>query len=164
MWLVNYQDWVCLCQNIDRTPGTEFVEFHGNTAGILATCIKGLAIDNHCIYRAIGSKAVNLGKLCRVIDKVADFFAVILCKMIFSYLERFVHALPNRDAWHNDDELAPAVAFVELVHRLYIGVCFTNTGFHFDGEVIVAFEFLRRLNLSCALNGTNMVEYFFIRY
>jgi hypothetical protein len=60
--------------------------------------------------------------------------AVFRFEVVFSYLERLVHAFTDSDS-EDDDELALAEAFVLLVHRLDAGVGLTDPGLHFDGQI-----------------------------
>lgn len=45
------------------------------------------------------------------------------------------YPLPNSNARHDDNELAPAIALVQLEHRLDIAVGLTRAGFHLDIEI-----------------------------
>src|ERR1039457_987608 len=55
--------------------------------------------------------------------------------MVGSIAKSLVDAFTDGDAGHDDDELAPAVALVELEHGLDVAVCFASAGFHLDIEV-----------------------------
>ncbi len=48
--------------------------------------------------------------------------------------ETLLHALADGDARHHDDELAPAVAAVQFVHRLDVGVGLARTRLHLYGQ------------------------------
>ena len=74
-------------------------------------------------------------KLLRVVDETPDTLAVLLQKMLRRDLERFMNALANRDARHDDDELAPPKSLVQLEHRLDVAVGLASARFHFDVEI-----------------------------
>ena len=60
---------------------------------------------------------------------------VLLQKVIRSVLEGLGHALPDSDAGDHHDELAPAVALVQLEHRLDVTVGLAGARLHLDVEV-----------------------------
>ena len=60
---VDDQDRVRFRNNIDRPAGTEFVQFHVNTSGILSLGIERLGVDDHDVDGAVGGKAVDLCQL-----------------------------------------------------------------------------------------------------
>ena len=74
------QNRVGLGNNINRTAGTELVQFHINSSGILALGVECLGVDNHYVDGIIRSEAVNLRKLCRVVNEEAYLLAIFLCK------------------------------------------------------------------------------------
>ena len=45
--------------------------------------------------------------------------------------EALLNALTNRNARNHDNELAPAIQFIQLEHGLDVNIGFTGTGFHF---------------------------------
>ena len=49
--------------------------------------------------------------------------------------KRLLHALADGDARHDDDELAPAVALVQLEDRLDVAVGLAGAGLHLDVEI-----------------------------
>ena len=57
--LVNNQNWVRFCNDINRATGTEFVQLHVNTPRVLTLGIERLIIDNHDIDGTVRRKAVN---------------------------------------------------------------------------------------------------------
>ena len=52
--------------------------------------------------------------------------------MILRHLKVFFHTLADGDAWHNDDEFAPAIPCVQLKHRFDVNVSFPGSGLHFN--------------------------------
>ena len=132
--LVDDQNRIRLCNNIDGLAAAERVELFVNDALILAG-IERLHVDDHDVDRAVGCKAVYLRQAVRIVDKKADFLVVFACKMLLCGLERFIDALADGDGRHDDDELAPAVTLVQLIHRFDVGIGFARAGFHFNREI-----------------------------
>ncbi len=108
--------------------------FFVNDALVLAG-IERLHVDDHDVDRAVGCKAVYLRQAVGIVDKKADFLVVFARKMLLRGLERFIDALADGDGRHNDDELAPAVALVQLIHRFDIGIGLAGAGLHLDGKI-----------------------------
>ena len=119
---VNNQNRIGLGNNIDRTAGTEFVQFHVNSSGILALGVECLGVNNHNIDGVIRSEAVNLRKLCGVVDEEANLLPVFLCKMLLGHLEGLVDTFTDSHAQYNHDELTPTVVLVQFIHGFDIGV------------------------------------------
>ena len=69
--------------------------------------------------------------------------SVFLREMFSRHRERLAHALTNRHARHHDDKFAPAVKPIELVHRLYVGVCFADARFHLHRKISAVKPFTR---------------------
>jgi hypothetical protein len=67
--------------------------------------------------------------------KKRAFLAVAFQKVLGGDLQRLVHALADGDAGHHDDELAPAMALVQLEHALDVAVGLAGAGFHLYVEV-----------------------------
>ena len=55
----------------------------------------------------------------------------MLHEMVNGNFKGLLHALANGDRRHDHDELAPAIALVQLEHRLDIHIGFARAGFHF---------------------------------
>ena len=132
--LVDDQNRIRLCNNIDGLAAAEGIKFFVNDALVLAG-IERLHVDDHDVDRAVGCKAVYLCQAVGIVDKKADFLVVFARKMLLRGLERFIDALADGDGRHNDDELAPAVALVQLIHRFDIGIGLARSGFHLDGKI-----------------------------
>ena len=140
LWLIDNHYRICFGDDINRTSGTKLIKLHINTPGVLASCVKRLAVDNHHVNCTIRSKTVNLGELRGIINEVADFLSVILGKMLLRHLERLINTLTNSYAWYNYDKFAPAVPLVKLVHGLDICIGFADTCFHLNGQVKTAYK------------------------
>lgn len=67
--------------------------------------------------------------------------------MLLRYLEGLIDAFSNGNAGHDHDKLAPTIVLVQLIHGLDVGVGFTDTGLHLNGQVITAFQPLRGFDL-----------------
>ena len=87
LWLINDNNRIGLCNDINRSSGTKLIQLHINSSGILTLSIKCLRIDYHYTDRIIRRKPVNLCKLRRIIDKETNLLSIFLCKMLLCYLE-----------------------------------------------------------------------------
>ena len=150
--LVDNQNRVRLCNDVNRAAGTEFVQLHVDTTSVLTLGIEGLGIDDHYIDRVVRCETVNLGKLRGVIDEEANLLTILLGKMLLRNLKGLIHALAYSDARDYDNELTPAIVLIELKHCLDVSISFTNAGFHLDCEIIFSLKFRRRRKLVGTLN------------
>lgn len=50
-------------------------------------------------------------------------------------LDIFKHSLPDRHAWHHNDEFLKAVFFREFENRPKVNVGFSRSGFHLNGKM-----------------------------
>ena len=132
--LVDNQNRIRLCNNIDGLAAAERIELFVNDALVLAG-IERLHVDDHDVDRAVRCKTVNFRQTVRIVDEKADFLIIFARKMLLRGLERFIDALADGDGRHDDDELAPAVALVQLVHCFDVGIGFARAGFHFNREI-----------------------------
>ena len=155
--LVNNQNWVRLCNDLNRATGTEFVQLHVNTPRILTLGIERLRVDNHDIDGAVRCKAVNFRELGRIVDEEPDFLAVFLCEMILRHLKGLINALADGDARHDHDELAPTIVLVQLIHRLDVGIGLANARLHFNRQVVATFQLVRWLDLIGTLHLLQML-------
>ena len=89
---------------------------------------------------------VNHLEFLRVIHEEFHPLAILLGKVVAHALEAFQHTFPDGYTWHHDDELQPAVEFVEFKHRLDVCIGLSCTRFHLHGQCSsVAFEIVNRL-------------------
>ena len=108
--------------------------------------VEGLGVDYHHMYVAALREMVYHFEFLRVIDEILHALAIFLGKVVAHAAETFQHSFPDGDAWHHDDELQPAVKFVEFIHRLYVGIGFSRTCFHLHCQCpSVAFDPVDRL-------------------
>ncbi|MPN45257.1 hypothetical protein SDC9_192824 [bioreactor metagenome] len=140
MRFVDDQDGIGFGNHIDRPAAAEAIQFHVDTPGILSPGVERLGIDDHHVERVVAGKAVDLGQLGRVIDKEPDLFSVVLGEVFLRDLERLIYPLADGNAWHHDNELAPAIPLVKLVHRLDVGIGLSRTRLHLDGQVVSSFQ------------------------
>ena len=138
--LVDDEYGVGLRQYVDGPAAPELVELHGDPPRVFAAGVEGLGVDDHGVDGAVGGEAVNLRELGGVVDEVAYPLAVLLGEVLLRDLEGLVHTLPDGHGGHDDDELAPPVTLVQLVHGLDVGVGLAYAGFHLHGEVVAAFQ------------------------
>lgn len=95
---------------------------------------KGLGIDDHDIQPCIAAELAKLLHVATVVDEPASLFVVILHEVFFKHGKTLGYALTDGVVRHHDDELTPAIAFVEFKHRFGINVGFACASFHFDVE------------------------------
>ena len=156
--LVDNQNRVRFCNNINRATGTEFVQLHVNTPRVLTLGIERLRVDNHNVYGAIRRKAVNFRKLSGIIYKKANLLSVFFRKVFLRYLKGLINTLADGNARHDHDELTPTVVLVQLIHGLDVGISLADTGFHFNRQIITTFQLVRRLDLIGALHLLQMFQ------
>ena len=78
--------------------------------------------------------------------------------MLLRHLEGLIDTFSNSNTGNNNNELAPTVVIVQLIHRLDISVCFTDASFHLDGKVESTLQLGRRCNQVCSLNLLYMFQ------
>ena len=156
--LVDNQNRVRFCNNINRATRTELVQLHVNAPRILALGIERLRVDNHNVYGTIRRKAVNFRELGRIVDEEPDLLAVFLRKMLLRHLKGLINALADGNARHDHDELAPTIVLVQLIHGLDVGIGLADAGFHFNRQIITTFQLVRRLDLIGALHLLQMFQ------
>ena len=156
--LVNDQNRVCLCDNVDWAAGTELVQLHVNTPRVLTLGIERLRVDNHDIDGTVRRKAVNFRELGRIVDEEPDLLAVFLCKMLLRHLKGLINTLADSNARHDHDEFAPAVVLVQLIHGLDVGIGLADAGFHLNGQIITTFQLVRWLDLIGTLHLLQMFQ------
>ena len=164
--------------HIDRTPGTEVVALRvDDTGGLVSTApfdvlffVQGrgerLCVDDHDIDSGVAGKIVQFSEVGAAVDEESRLLAVQLHEMVLRHLERLLHALADRDARHDHNELAPAVPLVQLEHSLDVDVGLARAGLHFDVERAssnVLHQFCRTLHVVCVLNLMDVVEQFVFR-
>lgn len=148
----------CLGDDVNGAARTELVQLHIDAPGILAPGVERLGIDDHHIDGAVGGEAVDFGELRGIVDEEADLLPIFLSKMLLRHLKGLVHALPDGNARHHNDKLAPPVMLVQLVHGLDVGVCLADTCFHLDSQVVMPFQMLGWLDLTRALYLLQMLQ------
>ena len=126
--------------HIDRSATLEVVALGVHNQADLILCIllevacKSLRIDNHHVDGSIATIRINLCQVAAVIDKIACLLAVLLHEVLFQHRETLIHTLTDSNAWHDHDELRPAITLVHLKHRLDIDVSLTRTRLHLNIE------------------------------
>ena len=78
-------------------------------------------------------------------------------------LKTLEHAFADGNTWHYNHKFRPAIAGVQLVHGLDIGIGLTRTCFHFDGKgTSVSLQMLHGLQSFCHLYTTHILANAFI--
>ena len=157
---VDDQDGICGSNHVDGLARTESIQLHVDATSILASGGESLRVDNHHVHVRVAGKLVDLRQLLRVVDEALDALAVFCGKVLAHNLERTAHTLTDGDAGHDDDELAPAVQAVQLVHRLDIGVGLACSRLHLYGQAQVAQHHgVRGFQLCIHLHGIHILPY-----
>ena len=85
--------------------------------------------------------------------------------MVFGNLEGFLHPLTDSNARYYDNELCPAISFVEFKHRLDIDISLSCAGFHLNIECdtpeVVA-QCGGDIDIVGSLNGLQVIEQFWV--
>lgn len=120
-----------------------------------------MGIDNHDVQPRVAGEGVELIEVRAVVDEKARFLAVMLHEVILHRLKRLPHALTDRDTRHNDDKLRPAVALVQLEHRLDVDIGLAGTSLHLDVETApsqIAHQRRRSLDIVLLLDTADIRE------
>ena len=136
--LIEDEDRPVGSNHIDRFARLEIIQRVINPAVILAAGVERLDVHHHHIQPGIGRKALQLVKPLRVVDEEARLLAVGLGEVLCRDRQRFGYAFADGDAGHDDDELRPAIAAVQLEHRLDVAIGFARAGLHLDIEMKLA--------------------------
>ena len=114
------------------------------TTGLLAVLVEVvdvLLVDGaHCHHHdldvRVGGEVAHLPELVGVVEEVVEGHpGVEPLEVILGDLQGLVDAFLDRHRRHHDDELAEAIAFVQLEDAAQIDVGLTGAGFHLHGEV-----------------------------
>ena len=132
---VQDQDGSVRADDINRAARLEVVQHLVNAAVVSPTGGKGLHVDDHDVDARIRRKALQVVQLLGVVDEEARLLLVGLQEVLGGDLERLGDALTDGDAGHDDDELAPAIAAVQLEDRLDVAVGLARARFHLHIEV-----------------------------
>lgn len=84
----------------------------------------------------------DLFQLRGIVDKESDLFAVFRLEMLSGRFKGLIDAFPDGDARDDNDEFAPAVAPVQLLHRFDVSIGFSRAGLHLNGEIVFPFQFV----------------------
>ena len=99
------------------------------------------------MHTGIAGKSIYLTELFGVIHKVLHALSVFLSKMLLHALKALQYAFSDGDAWHHHHKLGPAIAGIQFIHGLDVGIGLTRTRLHFDGEGgTYALQLLQLLN------------------
>lgn len=147
-----------LCDDINGLAAAEGVQLFVNDSLVLAG-VERLHIDDHHIDGTVRSEAVHLGEPVGGVDEEPDLLAILPGEVFLSGLEGLVDALPDGHRRHHNDELAPAVAGVELVHGFYISIGLAGARLHLNGQVDTRpGQSVRGLQAAPSLDGVQVVQ------
>ena len=156
--LIDDQDGIGLCNDINGLAAAEGVQLFVNDPLVLAG-VERLHIDDHHIDGAVRSEAVHLGEPVGGVDEEPDLLAILSGKVLLGGLEGLVDALPDSHRRYHDDELAPAVSGVELVHGFDISIGLAGASLHLNGQIDTRpCQRLRRFQTVPALNRLQIFQ------
>ena len=145
-------------EHVNGPPGAEVVHLRADAPGVPAPGVESLGVDNHDMdFRAL-AEMVNLRQIFGVVDKEAGLFAVVLHKVLLHGVEALADALTDGNAGHHHDELAPAVAFVQLKHGFDVNVGFACPGFHLNVQGTGSQAVLQRFRQLDVVPGLGLTD------
>ena len=162
--------------HVNRAAACEFITFGIDNAGgfisfsafdilvFIQRRIESLSVDNHCVYVRTRWKLVNHVQTLWIVDEEADFLSVMLHKVFLSIFKTLVNALADCDRRNYDNEFAPTVSLVQLVHGLCVNIGLTSSCFHFNIKTRFScgmFNLLWADNKIIILNFMNVVQKLF---
>ena len=93
---------------------------------------KRLSVDDHDVDTRITGEGIQLIQVAAVIDEEARLPAVVLHEVVRRDFKGLLHALTDGDARNHNDELAPAIALIQLEQGLDVDVGLARAGLHLD--------------------------------
>ena len=106
----------------------------------------------------IRSKGINLSELLRVVDEVLHALTIFSSKVLCHTLKTLEHAFADGNTWHYNHKFRPAIAGVQLIHGLDVGIGLTRTCFHLNGKgTSVSLQMLHGIQSFCHLYATHIL-------
>ena len=176
--LIENEDRAVRRDHIDRTARAERIALRVDDARLLVPAAplnrlllvqrgsKRLRVDDHHRETRIGRECIQLIQIRTVIDEEPGLLPIVLHEMLRRHLEGLLHALADRNARHHHDELAPAIAAVQLKHRLDIDIRLARPRLHLHIQRALAErcrECIRQMEIACALHTANIREHLLLR-
>ena len=131
---------------------------------VLAGRVERLDVDDHHLHPGVGAEPLQLVELRRAVDERSGLGAVYLLEVLGCHVERLLHALADRHRRHDHDELAPAVALVQLHDRLDVDVGLAGPRLHLDVEVrsagrgLTVLQLVREWEVAGPLHNVDVVQ------
>src|SRR5574344_19175 len=132
--LIHNYNWPVGLNDINRLSAAKFIQFHTDTASILAASIERLHINDHNRQIGTGTEIINIRQILRIVDKKASLLSVVFHKMILHSFKALVDTFTNSNRRNDHNKLTPTIQFVEFEHRLDIYICLSGSGFHLRSE------------------------------
>ena len=171
--LIENEDRTVRRNHIDRTARAERIALRVDDARLLVPAApldrllliqrgsERLRVDDHHREPRIGRERIQLIQIRTAIDEEPRLSPVVLHEMLRRHLEGLTHALADRDARHHHDELAPAIAAIQLEHRLDVDIRLARPRLHLHIERTRAErcgERIRQMEIACALHTADIRE------
>ena len=171
--LIENEDRTVRRDHIDRTARAERIALRVDDARLLVPAAsldrlllvqrgsERLRVDDHHREPRIGRERIQLIQIRTAVDEEPRLLPIVLHEMLRRHLEGLLHALADRNARHHHDELAPAIAAVQLEHRLDIDIRLARPRLHLHIESTRAErcgERIRQMEIACALHTADIRE------
>ena len=161
--LVQDQDRSALLDDVDGTAAAELVKLDADAARILSARVECLRVDDHDVKICALREMVNLGEVLGIVDEETRLLAVMLHEMLLHDGETLLHALANRNARHDHDELRPAILLIQFEHGLDIHIGLSCARFHLHIERAAAkparHDTLAQMDIVPALHAVDVREH-----
>ena len=176
--LIENEDRTVRRDHIDRTTRAERIALRVDDARLLVPAAsldrlllvqrgsERLRVDDHHREPCIGRERVQLIQIRTAVDEEPRLLPIVLHEMLRRHLEGLLYALADGDARHHHDELAPAIAAVQLEHRLDIDIRLSRARLHLHIQRARAErrgERIRQMEIACALHPADMREQLLLR-
>ena len=159
---VQNQDGAIGADDINRAARLEIIQHFIYAAIVGTTCGESLHVDDHDVDARVRRKTLQVVRLLGVVDEKPCLLLVGLQEVLGGDLQGLGYALTYGDAWYHDDELAPAIAAVQLEHRFDVAVSLARARFHLHVEVdagdLCLHQSLRHRQVLAALHLLDVVQ------
>ena len=171
--LIEDEDRAIRRNHIDRTARAERIALRVDDARLLVPAApldrlllvqrggERLRVDDHHRETRIRRERIQLIQIRTAVDEEPRLSSVVFHEMRRRHLKGLLHALADRNARHHHDELAPAIAAIQLEHRLAIDIRLARARLHLHIESTRAKRCgkrIRQMEIACALHTANIRE------
>ena len=144
--------------HVDGSAASELVQLHVDAPRVLAASVERLDVHHHHLDVGVRREVQHVLRMRGVVDVDLRRLAVVGGELVRRDLEGLLHALADGDAGHDDDELAPSVAPVQLEDRLCVDERLARPRLHLDLEFGESRIDVCPLQVLPVLDGVKMVR------